>query len=139
MANRHLARSVVLQSLFELDADAKHASPQDIFLANVHEFAPDQSIFPFMQQLFDLVRSKQKEIDLIITKAAPEWPLEKIAVVDRSFIKTNFMNHNPAQIPVACVIIELGHGHRQTKPFYIHDSGYTVIQWIENICHPDIV
>jgi len=87
MANRHLARSVVLQSLFEFDADTERANPQDIFMNNVQEFAPDQSIFPFMQQLFDLVRSKMKDIDAVIEKAAPEWPIEKIAVVDRNILR----------------------------------------------------
>ena len=88
MANRHLARSVVLQSLFELDsATDTSESREGVLMKNIQEFAPDQSIFPFMKQLFDLVSAKQVDIDNIIEKAAPEWPLEKIAVVDRNILR----------------------------------------------------
>jgi N utilization substance protein B len=87
MANRHLSRSIVLQSLFEWDFSGK---PEDLKLVidrNVVEFAPGHSDNPFMYELAETVQRKQQVIDDIITKAAPEWPLEKISNVDRSVLR----------------------------------------------------
>lgn len=51
------------------------------------EFGARESDMPFMKQLLQNVFSKQKEIDTVITKAAPEWPLEKIAAIDRNILR----------------------------------------------------
>lgn len=88
MANRHLARSVVLQSLFEWDfRDQKDSILSDAIVRNAAEFAPGNTDTSFMQDLGAGVLSKQKEIDTIITKAAPDWPLDKISVVDRNVLR----------------------------------------------------
>jgi N utilization substance protein B len=89
MANRHLARSVVLQSLFEWDfrgnADTVLAPAID---RNASEFAPSNGTeLKFMQDLGTHILSKRPEIDLIITKAAPDWPLDKISIVDRNVLR----------------------------------------------------
>ncbi|HVT74907.1 MAG TPA: transcription antitermination factor NusB [Candidatus Paceibacterota bacterium] len=88
MANRHLARSVVLQSLFEWDfRDKAEAVLQDAIVRDAAEFAPGNSDVSFMQELGKGVLSKRSEIDTIITKAAPDWPLEKISIVDRNVLR----------------------------------------------------
>lgn len=51
------------------------------------EFGARESDMPFMKQLLQNVLSKQKEIDTVIVKAAPEWPLEKIAAIDRNILR----------------------------------------------------
>jgi N utilization substance protein B len=53
----------------------------------VVEFAPGHSDNEFMYNLGETVQRKQQVIDEIITKAAPEWPLEKISNVDRSVLR----------------------------------------------------
>ena len=89
MSNRHTARSVVLQTLFELDSggeiNAKLADEK--LVQNAAEFAPDEKLFPFMKELLDSVLAKKPEIDQIIVKAAPEWPLERIALIDRNILR----------------------------------------------------
>jgi N utilization substance protein B len=88
MSHRHLSRSVVLQTLFEWDFDNKNKDKvHEIFERNVLEFAPGTNDRPFMQALLDQVVDKQKDIDLLIEKAAPDWPLEKISVVDRNILR----------------------------------------------------
>ncbi|MDP2650404.1 MAG: transcription antitermination factor NusB, partial [bacterium] len=88
MSNRHVARSVVLQTLFELDSrEGSNVSPDEKLVENAVEFAPDKQLFPFMKQLLDVVLAKKPQLDDIIIKAAPEWPLEKIAVVDRNILR----------------------------------------------------
>jgi len=88
MANRHLSRSIVLQTLFELDFGGTSRNEAKVMLTrNAEEFAPGLGDFPFMENLLFGVLDKQKDVDLIIQKAAPEWPLEKISVVDRNVLR----------------------------------------------------
>tara|TARA_B100000745_G_scaffold292347_1_gene233108 strand:+ start:1340 stop:2230 length:891 start_codon:yes stop_codon:yes gene_type:complete len=88
MANRHLARSIVLQTLFEWDSvEGEKGNAKEIYDRNVEEFASDSRDDRFMQELLDGVLAKQKDIDLIIVKAAPDWPLEKISTVDRNILR----------------------------------------------------
>ncbi len=88
MANRHLSRSIVLQSLFEWDLNSiEKTGVRDTLMRNVEEFAPNKSDTPFMEKLLDGVLQKQTELDLIIEKAAPEWPIDRIAPVDRNILR----------------------------------------------------
>lgn len=88
MANRHLSRSIVLQSLFEWDLNAidKKDVPATL-LRNVEEFAPNKTDLPFMERLLDGILQKQGELDLVIEKAAPEWPIDRISPVDRNILR----------------------------------------------------
>lgn len=88
MANRHLGRSVVLQSLFEWDfCGQKEKGVKEIIIRNAKEFAPGMSDTSFIEELIENVISKRSDLDKIITKAAPDWPLEKISVVDRNVLR----------------------------------------------------
>ncbi len=88
MANRHLARSVVLQTLFEWDFNGKDdASAPERLDRNILEFAPGMKEHSFTKTLFDLVLKKNIIIDEIIEKAAPDWPMDKIAIVDRNVLR----------------------------------------------------
>ena len=88
MANRHLARSIVLQTLFEWDTTRESEKDAAVILArNAAEFGGDDVDHPFMEQLLMGVLAKKEDIDLVIGKAAPEWPLERIAPVDRNILR----------------------------------------------------
>ena len=88
MANRHLSRSIVLQSLFEWDVRKLSAGELDASLArNAEEFAPGLGDTEFITKLTKTVLGKQKDLDSIIGKAAPDWPLEKISTVDRNVLR----------------------------------------------------
>ena len=88
MANRHLSRSIVLQSLFEWDFSSKNLNEaHEIFLRNIEEFAPGAGDMPFMENLMNGVLETRKDIDHIIEKAAPDWPIDKISVVDRNILR----------------------------------------------------
>lgn len=67
-----------------------------------------------MQRLLDGVLEKQADLDLIITKAAPEWPIEKISRVDRNILRIGLFellfadrNEVPAKVAIN-EAIELG-------------------------------
>ena len=88
MANRHLSRSIVLQSLFEWDLNAlEKKDVNEVLIRNVTEFAPNKTDLPFMEKLLDGVMAKQPELDLVIEKAAPEWPIDRISPVDRNILR----------------------------------------------------
>lgn len=88
MANRHLSRSIVLQSLFEWDLNqVAREGVRGVLTRNVEEFAPNSTDLPFMERLLDGVLAKQPELDLVIEKAAPEWPLDRISPVDRNILR----------------------------------------------------
>jgi len=54
---------------------------------NVEEFAPKAGDASFMQNLLRGVLEKRNDLDLIIEKAAPEWPIDKISPVDRNILR----------------------------------------------------
>lgn len=91
MANRHLSRSIVLQTLFEWDANIEEGRdnpPLDGMLdRNIEEFAPGSTDASFMKRLLRGVVEKQKDLDLVIEKAAPEWPIARISRVDRNILR----------------------------------------------------
>jgi N utilization substance protein B len=88
MANRHLARSVVLQTLFEWDFNGQdNASANERLERNILEFAPGIKEVSFIKNLFGQVLKKSPLIDEIIEKAAPDWPIDKIAIVDRNVLR----------------------------------------------------
>jgi N utilization substance protein B len=89
MANRHIARSIVLQTLFELDFReySETISPEEILTRDAAEFANDVVDLNFVHSLLLGVLSKKSEIDLVIEKAAPDWPLSKISTIDRNILR----------------------------------------------------
>ncbi|KKW45766.1 transcription antitermination factor NusB [Candidatus Kaiserbacteria bacterium RIFCSPHIGHO2_02_FULL_59_21] len=112
MANRHLARSVVLQVLFERDASGGKMSLSDAeqrLSDYAKEFGARESDLPFMKQLLQTAAAKQKEIDEVIARAAPEWPLERIAAIDRNVLRlglTELLYADRAQVPAKVAINE---------------------------------
>jgi N utilization substance protein B len=89
MASRHLSRSLVLQTLFECDAHG--AFDQSAALAILHRDAKDfplgEADVPFAEALLKNVVGKREEADAVIVKAAPEWPLERVAMIDRNVLR----------------------------------------------------
>lgn len=88
MANRHLSRSIVLQSLFEWDfTNRPLVGVDELLIRNIEEFAPGLNDTTFMAELLKSILAKQIELDLIIEKAAPAWPIDRISVVDRNVLR----------------------------------------------------
>ncbi len=88
MANRHLSRSIVLQSLFEWDFRSLLIEEvPTIVNRNIVEFAPGHPDAAFARELSKLILSKRSILDDVIVKAAPEWPIEKIGIIDRNILR----------------------------------------------------
>ncbi|MBU4480239.1 transcription antitermination factor NusB [Patescibacteria group bacterium] len=88
MSNRHLSRTIVLQSLFEWDfAKQDDSRLDDILVYNTREFSTGLCDLEFSKKLINSVVSKKDVIDDVIEKAAPQWPVDKISVVDRNVLR----------------------------------------------------
>jgi N utilization substance protein B len=73
------------------------------------EFGARDSDLPFMKTLLQMALAKQKEIDEVIVRAAPEWPLDKIAAIDRNILRlglSELLYADRAQVPAKVAINE---------------------------------
>ena len=88
MSNRHLARTLSLQTLFQWDFNGQQTDLIPEYLVyNKNEFAPEFDDSGFTERLARGVIDNLTEIDTSIVKYAPEWPLDKITVVDRNILR----------------------------------------------------
>lgn len=95
MSNRHLARTIALQTLYQLDFEGQKNDsffPDnkniDFYIDyNLKEFAPSFKDGGFVKNLVNGVIENNKAIEDYILKYAPSWPIEKIAIVDRNVLR----------------------------------------------------
>ena len=110
MASRHQSRTIALQSLYEIDF--RNIDPnlfEEVLTHNVKEFSQDDVDLTYAKALLDGILKKQKEIDAIIVKAAPEWPLDKIGTVDRNVLRLGLYEliyADKAEVPAKVAINE---------------------------------
>ena len=81
MATRHLARTIVLQSLYEWDFYNRETDLTDIIDRNLKEFGPGIDEPDFVWRIAKGVIEHMKDIDVTIARVAPEWPINQIAIV----------------------------------------------------------
>jgi N utilization substance protein B len=88
MANRHLARTIALQILYQWDFKGKAEKQLSSVVQSIlKEFAPGLENQEFVFELVDGAKKNLKAIDSLITKYAPEWPIEKITIIDRNVLR----------------------------------------------------
>ena len=88
MSNRHLARTIAMQSLYQWDFQGKPADKiAEVIDFNLKEFAPDFDDKGFVTELVEQVVIHIDDIDKIITTYAPDWPIEQITTVDRNILR----------------------------------------------------
>lgn len=110
MSNRHLSRSIVLQSLFEWDfRGQKDVNVRAIITRDVAEFAPGMGDISFIEGLTNNVLTRREDLDKIIEKAAPDWPIDKISIVDRNILRIGLYEllfSNRDEVPAKVAINE---------------------------------
>lgn len=87
MANRHLARTIALQTLYEWDFNKQQSKVDELLKRNIAEFAPEFDDQQFSEHLVQQVITLLPTLDAVIREYAPEWPLEQITVVDRNVLR----------------------------------------------------
>ncbi|PIT93387.1 MAG: transcription antitermination factor NusB [Candidatus Harrisonbacteria bacterium CG10_big_fil_rev_8_21_14_0_10_38_8] len=110
MASRQLARSIVLQSLYEWDFyKQKDNNLVEIVERNFAEFGPGLDEEPFIWRLINGVVEHIEEIDKLIKKSAPEWPLDQISIIDRNVLRIGIYElkySDKKEVPTAVAINE---------------------------------
>ncbi|MEK7658535.1 MAG: transcription antitermination factor NusB [Patescibacteria group bacterium] len=110
MASRHLSRSIVMQSLYEWDFYGKKDNALNgIVERNLEDFGPGLEDKKFVWELIAGVEKHLKEIDKIIEKAAPEWPISQIPIIDRNVLRIGLFEllySNKDEVPPKVAINE---------------------------------
>jgi len=140
MASRHLSRSIVMQSLYEWDFYGnKTGFLETIIERNIKDFGPGLEDLKFVRELANGVLKHLKDIDKIIEKAAPEWPISQIPLVDRNVLRIGLyelLYSNKDEVPPKVAIneaIELAKTFSgQTSGKFINGVLGTVFKQLEN-------
>jgi N utilization substance protein B len=77
-----------MQALFEWDFNEYRSDRvEDSIVRVVKEFGPGLDELDFIQELVLGVVKQKDKLDNIIEKAAPDWPISQIAIVDRNVLR----------------------------------------------------
>jgi len=87
MATRHLSRSIVLQSLYEWDFYNRKTDLTKIIERNLEEFGPGIDEPEFVWRIANGVIKNFDRLNKIMEKAAPEWPIKQISIIDRNVLR----------------------------------------------------
>ena len=83
--SRHRARVAALQSLYEADSSSHEPGRALERIVSEHHVPKDAAAFA--QDLIERVRAQQDELDRLIAKTAPAWPVEQLSPVDRNILR----------------------------------------------------
>lgn len=107
MSNRHLARTIALQTLFAWDFNGrKDTNVEDLIVDNFTNFAPHFDDSGFVRNLVFGVIGKLEEIDKYIIKYATEWPIDQITAIDRNILRLGIYELIFTDIPPRVAINE---------------------------------
>ncbi len=90
MASRHLSRSIVVQTLYELDFNDQMADAEKVQLTyarNLENFGSGLDDIEYPKSLLLGVLSKRADIDKIITACTPGWTIDKTTILDRNILR----------------------------------------------------
>ena len=113
--DRQLARRMALQALFEVDS-ANHR-PGDVVDARLANADPSEDgddpvvvvsseAAEFLRLLVAGVVKNRAELDLIIARYAPEWPVDQLAIIDRNVLRLALFEigcselHTPSKVVI---------------------------------------
>ncbi len=85
MKVRRRARVVALQALFEIDS-VDH-DPESVLQQRLADNLLPSKGSQFASQLVQGVMAHRSELDRLISKKAPEWPIEQMAIIDRNILR----------------------------------------------------
>ena len=110
MASRHLSRSIAMQSLYEWDfSGRKQEALKKTVETNIKEFGPGLENVDLVWEIVNGVNKNLSRLDKIIEKAAPEWPVDKITIVDRNVLRIGLyelLYTDPEKVPPKVAIDE---------------------------------
>ncbi len=103
MKSRTRARCLALQVLYEVDI-ANHP-PAEVFRVRLEDTPLSDDLAEFVRQIVFGVFPLIHELDHVIEKYAPEWPLDQIATIDRNILRMScwefaIQNQTPVKVAI---------------------------------------
>ena len=92
-SNRHLCRIIALQSLYEFDfrnslnLEELDTNIEEILDRNIAVYKDVVDEADFIKDLAQGTLKNEKKIDEMIIPAAPEWPIDQIAKMDKAILR----------------------------------------------------
>ena len=85
MKARTRARGIALQALYEIDLVGH--PPAQVLQERLEEEPQTEELAEFVRQILFGVLPLREQLDIVIARYAPEWPLDQIAAVDRNILR----------------------------------------------------
>lgn len=82
---RHQARTLALQTLYEADIAAH--DPAEVLARYTRDVSLPQPVRRYVERLVTGVLARREEIDRHIAEAAPAFPVDQMAAVDRNILR----------------------------------------------------
>ncbi|MDP2664312.1 MAG: transcription antitermination factor NusB [bacterium] len=98
-----------MQSLYEWDFSGKKDDLEKIVGKNIKEFGPGLEDTSLVWQIVTGTIKNLQKLDKIIEKAAPEWPIDQITIVDRNILRIGLFEliyGNKEEVPPKVAINE---------------------------------
>ncbi len=121
MKPRTRARSIALQALYEIDISGH--PPELVLNERLSETPLEDNLGDFARKIVFGIMPIVNDLDLIIAKHAPEWPLDQVATIDRNIMRIALWeiaisNQTPLKVAIN-EAVELGklYGSESTPRF----------------------
>jgi N utilization substance protein B len=121
MKPRTRARSIALQALYEIDLTGH--PPELVIAERLSESPMEDNLGDFARNIVFGIIPIIHELDEIIAKHAPEWPLDQVATIDRNIMRIALWeiavsNQTPLKVAIN-EAVELGklYGSESTPRF----------------------
>ncbi len=103
MKSRTRARCLALQVLYEVDI--ANYPPAEVFRERLEDTPLSDDLAEFVRQIVFGVFPLIHELDHVIEKYAPEWPLDQIATIDRNILRIScwefaIQNETPVKVAI---------------------------------------
>ena len=123
MKPRTRARSLALQVLYEVDM-ANHP-PGEVFKLRLEEFPLTGELTEFARQIIFGIIPLTHELDQLIAKYAPDWPLDQIAAIDRNILRMAlwefaFQGETPIKVAINEAVELAKHYGSDSAPRFIN-------------------
>ena len=139
MKPRTRARSIALQALYEIDMTGH--LPEVVLANRLAETPLEDNLFEFARSIVFGIQPIVNELDLIIAKHAPEWPLDQVATIDRNIMRIALWeiavsNQTPLKVAIN-EAVELGklYGSESTPRFVNGVLGSLALHYNDIVQH----
>jgi N utilization substance protein B len=88
MSNRHLARTMAMQALYEWDFRGQESVDVEKKIAFIRsEFAPDFDDGGYVERQVKGIVGRVEEIDQLLNRFAPNWTVDTMTMIDRNVLR----------------------------------------------------